>query len=321
LQKGKVSFGTAMHSTMQTAMARVLMLLALSLITFDLMMWHNPLDSPTCKKEAVPPHASVGGRGQQGSLGTTSYIASLHKMLQRSFASARQRYQNNFDKFYSEMQECTSSVLTKDFLVVQLGAHVGVEAGDSVHRLALRDHWKGVLVEPVPFLFDKLVHNYKAQNASSELRFANVAVGTENSIQPFFYINTTEPDGTNDLPNFASQIGSFNREHLLKHGGWALKYIAETPLQVVTLDTLLERYLGTRDLLIHYLHIDLEGHDWKVLRSIDIDHYQPLFIAYEHFHLSEDDKKAAMEWLGSKGYLVKPVSMDTWAIRCNNIVT
>lgn len=97
-----------------------------------------------------------------------------------------------------------------------------------------------------------------------------------------------------------------------------LRNILQRP-HYVTFDALLERYPWTRELLIHYVHIDLEVHDWKVLRSIDLDHYQPLFIAYEHWHLSDEEthRTAAMKWLGSKGYLVKPVSiMDTWAIEC-----
>src|SRR5215468_60576 len=56
---------------------------------------------------------------------------------------------------------------------VQIGAHDGI-TGDPLRKFVLKYHLPGILVEPNPAVFKKLVANYRGE---PQLRFENVAVG------------------------------------------------------------------------------------------------------------------------------------------------
>src|SRR5436190_4439800 len=62
---------------------------------------------------------------------------------------------------------------TDQLSFVQIGAHDGLHA-DPVRPFITRFHWKGVLVEPQPKIFQRLVKNYSAEK---QLIFENAAVG------------------------------------------------------------------------------------------------------------------------------------------------
>jgi hypothetical protein len=61
----------------------------------------------------------------------------------------------------------------KNLYVVQIGSNDGI-TGDPVHSL-LRSNpsWRALLVEPVPFLFDRLCKKY---SDSPNIQFANIAI-------------------------------------------------------------------------------------------------------------------------------------------------
>src|SRR4051794_27440227 len=44
---------------------------------------------------------------------------------------------------------------------IQIGAHDG-KTGDSIYPRATTRTWRGILVEPVKYLFDRLVENYRS---------------------------------------------------------------------------------------------------------------------------------------------------------------
>jgi hypothetical protein len=42
------------------------------------------------------------------------------------------------------------------------------------------------------------------------------------------------------------------------------------------------------------LHIDTEGYDWKVLSQLKLKKYTPIIILFEHEHLQDTEKEAAV---------------------------
>ena len=50
----------------------------------------------------------------------------------------------------------------KDFFFVQIGANDGFKA-DPIYLYVRKYGWKGILVEPVSYIFEKLKENYKVQ--------------------------------------------------------------------------------------------------------------------------------------------------------------
>ena len=65
--------------------------------------------------------------------------------------------------------------------LVQIGANDGI-VDDPLREFLLRGLWRGVLVEPVPYLFERLRRNYSSR---PDLAFANVAIASQRGHMPF----------------------------------------------------------------------------------------------------------------------------------------
>jgi FkbM family methyltransferase len=180
----------------------------------------------------------------------------------------------------------------KDLFVVQIGSNDGV-TGDPIHSLLKSNpSWKALLVEPVPYLFDRLCKNYFD---IPNIQFANVAITDRPGMATFYYVDPVAKDNTPELSCLFEQLGSFDRGHIVRHlGGTLEKFIVTTQVSTFPLSTVLERNNVNK---IDLLHIDAEGHDWKVLRQLDLARFRPDVILFEHIHLSEDDKTQAMAFL------------------------
>src|ERR1043165_8619029 len=64
----------------------------------------------------------------------------------------------------------------EDQFFIQVGAHDGLHY-DPIRPWVEKFHWSGVLAEPQPIIFKRLVENYKNE---PQLKFENVAIGKEN---------------------------------------------------------------------------------------------------------------------------------------------
>src|SRR5271166_6111911 len=58
------------------------------------------------------------------------------------------------------------------FYFIQVGANDGLK-DDPLRRFVSKYHWRGILVEPQPQVFERLVKNYEAEK---QLVFENVAI-------------------------------------------------------------------------------------------------------------------------------------------------
>jgi FkbM family methyltransferase len=181
---------------------------------------------------------------------------------------------------------------TPDAMVVQIGANDG-RTGDPIHQLiAAHPAWRTLFVEPVPFVFERLVATYRHR---ANCRFENVAVAETPGTRCFFYLPETAHAAFPDLPEWYDQLGSFNREHIVAHLGARVEpFIARAPVECVPLAALLARNnVGQIDLL----HVDAEGYDWKILRQLNLNHLPPRAILFEHRHLSANEKSGAVSRL------------------------
>ena len=190
---------------------------------------------------------------------------------------------------------------------LQIGANDGV-AGDPIHELVITYRWKGILVEPVPYLFDKLKKNYA--RAACRLVFENVAISTEAEKRIIYYI----ADENNDLPNWVKGINSFNKAHIL----WQecnfpsiRDYVEEQAIDCISL-----RELMTRNNIdkVNLLLIDVEGYDYEVLKQLDIFAELPEVVIYEHKCLGPK-KRESQQFILSKGYDIFESDGDTVAVR------
>lgn len=195
-----------------------------------------------------------------------------------------------------------------DVVFVQIGSCDGT-TGDPLHEHVIARGWSGVVVEPVPANFARLVESYRGAH---RVKCENVAISDRAHVRPFYHV--VVPEGI-DGPEWARQIGSFDRSHLLKHARmWneVASYIVETPVQCISLHQLLERNGIDR---IDVLHTDVEGFDFQILQQVDFAACPPELIIYEDLHMRDADRAEAARMLRAQGYTLTSDDMNTLARR------
>lgn len=207
-----------------------------------------------------------------------------------------------------------SSLLRPDAVVLKIGANDGA-AGDPISRLLIsRPAMRCVFVEPVPRLLARARELW-----GDSRRFSYVCAAINNGRPAtFYYIDPQALTALPDLEIDTDQIGSFDRNHILKHpGGEKLgPYIRTLDVSGMSLDTLLrETLIESLDLL----HIDTEGWDWKILSQLELARWAPAFILFEHINLQESEKNEARHRL-SPLYQIDTFGTDWLCTRKSTVV-
>lgn len=196
-----------------------------------------------------------------------------------------------------------------DLFVVQIGSNDGATDDPIFKLLARNPSWHALLVEPVPFLFERLRANYRD---NKNIKFENVAISDKVGKSAFYYVDQRAKQHIPDLPFWFDQLGSFDRNHISRHFGEVLEpFIQSIELTTIPLAEMLARNGVTT---IDVLHIDTEGYDWKILQQLDLRMVKPKAILFEHKHLSAADKASAREFLGS-GYSIRDLGNDLLCVR------
>lgn len=170
-------------------------------------------------------------------------------------------------------------------IFVKVGANDGVTDDPCGDLFLANANWKGLLIEPVPYCFEKLQSIYADRG---RFTVEQVAVGTASGTAAFYYVSEDAKTSLSDLPSWYDQLGSFDRQHIVKHLNGTLEpFIIAADVSVEPLDAIIQR---NRLTTIDFLHIDTEGHDLQVLKSVNLIEYAPLAIFVEHKHLSASDR-------------------------------
>jgi FkbM family methyltransferase len=200
----------------------------------------------------------------------------------------------------------------QDIFFIQIGANDGTTA-DPINKLIKKYHLGGLLVEPQPKMFKKLVENYQGEG---QLIFENSAVFDQDGTVKFYAIREEEPK----LPMWCYQIANLDRNRILDLLSDQKKnlnlpnnietLVEEITVPAVTFKTLLSKHKVEKlDLLI----IDTLGYDFEILKMIPFDLVKPPIINFEHTLLSIDDQEACFMYLAELGYSLVQVGVDTVA--------
>ena len=194
--------------------------------------------------------------------------------------------------------------------LVQIGSNDG-KTGDPLYPLLQKHaHWRALFVEPVPYSFEMLQSNYPD---ARRFRFENVAINEGEALN-FYWVDPAAKEHLPDLPYWYDQLGSFDKQHIVKHFDGALEpFIRSSLLEGITLPQLLDRNEVKE---IDILHIDTEGYDWKILSQLDLERFRPKFILYEHNHLSDADRQDSIDFLKER-YQLFTLGIDLLAVDRN----
>ena len=122
-----------------------------------------------------------------------------------------------------------------DFFFLQAGGHDGITF-DPLRNFAKRFGWKGVVLEPQPAIFAKLVENYRD---CPGVRCLNVAAGEEDGEVTLYKFR----DGS-DVPEHATMLASFDRAALELNGHGYQFPIEGIKVTALSLETLINEYCG-----------------------------------------------------------------------------
>lgn len=109
------------------------------------------------------------------------------------------------------------------------------------------------------------------------------------------------------MPDWIAGTATFKREVLLKHkfapgipSDAYDRLIIETKVPVMTIRDLLVQHAEITP--IEVVHIDTEGFDFEVIKSIIAADVRPKLISFEHKHLPLRDQEECRSLLGKLGY-------------------
>ena len=198
---------------------------------------------------------------------------------------------------------------------IQVGANDG-STSDPFSLVSKR--WGGLMIEPQSDVFTRLV---ASRTVGDRVQFANVAISDKEGELALYGI---------DIPGnrHATGMASLEKDVVLKHleNGYVDKIahelgvvlpadrtqlIKETRVRMCPLSRLMEERSIEQ---VDALFIDVEGHEYHVLKSFPWEKQRPGLIVYEQIHLSAQAAAACENLLRAHYYALINDGMDVIAV-------
>jgi FkbM family methyltransferase len=198
---------------------------------------------------------------------------------------------------------------------IEIGANDGVQE-DHLRPFVTSFPWTGVLVEPVPWIFERLRDNYREHQG---VTFENAAIANADGSVPFYYVASAE-----ERPTWSDAMGSLSRDVVEETIEAARRFVArgpgvylpdptssivQTEVPSLTFESLCRRH-GIRELDL--LAIDAQGYDYEIIKGIDFERHRPRLLIYESILLSADEREQSTAYLEGLGYETMYEGIDTW---------
>ncbi len=193
-----------------------------------------------------------------------------------------------------------------EFFFIEIGAHDGLH-GDPIRPFVLKYRWKGIMVEPQPRIFRRLVQNYSDE---SQLIFENAAIASENGQATLYAFS--ERSG---LPDHATMLASFSREVLEHNAHGYVGEIEELAVPAITFESLVTKHAVRH---VDLLQIDTEGYDFQIIRMLAKSPIKPEIIHFESAFMNREEAFECANLLHDWGYRVLTIGIDTIAYRQRN---
>lgn len=203
---------------------------------------------------------------------------------------------NPIDVFELIMQRLLSIKAEPYF--VQVGAYDGV-ADDPLRPFILHYPLRGILLEPQPRVFQRLIANYQGRE---NLEFENAAISDHDGTATFYTVKDGEREDF---------LASFHKS-IIRRRIASDSDIQEISVRTMTFGSLIEKH---RISDIDILQIDAEGYDADILRMFDFNRMQPTVVRFECFNLNEAARKDCARLLMLHDYRLMNVGLDTIAYR------
>ena len=195
---------------------------------------------------------------------------------------------------------------TKDLSIIQVGSNDGYTI-DPLHQIIKRPLTNALVVEAVPYLFEKLKKTY---NGLIGVKPINMAITSDATIKevPFYYFKAIPGKPFDECLTW---WGSLSKEY-------SEKYTTDNPLlqellvcESLPCTTLNDLYKTAGFNKLDILHTDVEGLDGELINSFDLSVVKPALIVFEHYHLTKREAEAIIKRLSQIGYRCYSNGHDT----------
>ena len=196
----------------------------------------------------------------------------------------------------------------QDFGLVVIGAHSGVFLKDLISEFA---NQKILLVEPVPYNYQILENEYKDH---PDILICKNAILDKVKKDNFYYVKKNSISKLGK--HWASQIGSFDKKHILNHKNKRFNIqeedIQTAEVEFITFSDLIKKYSINS---IDKLQIDVEGAEYMIMNSINYQEIKinRIFFESKHFDGTFTEGKKLneiKEKLISNGYKLEQVDKE-----------
>ena len=175
--------------------------------------------------------------------------------------------------------------------LIQIGANDGSRF-DELNIFIKKYKIKSVLVEPINEYFEDLKRNYKN---FENVYFENSAITVGTKEKEIFVVNNKNLD---DYDEHIKGIGSFDKNHLIKHGVKS-NHILKKKINCISILNLLKKYnISNLDILF----IDAEGYDGDILIDFFSSSTQEPILIFEYIHIENKIFKDLVSILTNKKY-------------------
>jgi len=168
----------------------------------------------------------------------------------------------------------------KNYVII--GAMDGISHDNIFDRLKDETDYQAYFIEPIPHYFNKLKENIK--------QLSNAKASN-------FFISDT--DGSVEMayvkPEWISKDSAFldGCSSLVENGEPLNRYLKELPkiiIETIRIAAItFDQYCNWFDIKdIHYLQIDTEGCDERILNKIDLDKYNVKELKFENHYISDN---------------------------------
>jgi FkbM family methyltransferase len=202
---------------------------------------------------------------------------------------------------------------------IQVGANDGC-FHDPLFKFIRMFKWKGVLLEPQPYVFENYLK--RLHRNSPGVIPVNAALCYEDGETDIFKIAFSNARWATGLTSFnkhalESAVASGHVARMAKRYGEKLpanekEFIASVKIKTISPETLISTYDLKR---IDWLQIDAEGFDFEIIKMMKIEKTEPRVVVYENSHLSETDQNSCVELLHGNNYSVTNIQENTVAMK------
>jgi FkbM family methyltransferase len=192
---------------------------------------------------------------------------------------------------------------------VQVGSNDG-EHLDPLREQIRTRRWRGIMVEPVPYVFARLRAAY---GDNPRITLEPAAIAESEGLRELHHLREAEAGAP--VPEWYDQLGSFRREVVLKHRDAIPDFderLTTTTVPCITFDHLCRKHGVDR---VDLVHIDTEGYDFEVVKLVDLEARRPHLLLYEHLHLDEATRRSCTDHVRARGYEQLSDAVDTICLR------